>query len=308
MRPAGVRFVPRPESTALERLRFEAELRRAIECRELELHYQPKVCIRTGKITGAEALVRWRTPDRGLVPPSEFIPMAEESGLIVPLWEWAIDTACRHASASWGGNRGPSVAVSVNMSAAQLRADHPVDMLRAALDRYGLAPGLLEIELTESTVVADVEHATASLREIAALGIRLAIDDFGTGYSNLSQLGQMPISTLKIDRSLVTRIATSPRDAVIARVIIEMGHALGTKVVAEGVETRPQLSVLHGALCDEVQGYLIAKPMDASAFAAWLRRWNGSAGPAGLAITSHDDPSSRARGEHGHAGLLSPAR
>jgi EAL domain-containing protein (putative c-di-GMP-specific phosphodiesterase class I) len=266
---------------------LEAELRRAIECGELELHYQPKICIRTAKISGAEALVRWRTRERGLVPPSEFIPIAEESGLIVPLGEWVIDTACRHASVSWGdGNEGPSVAVSVNMSPAQLRVHRPVDMLQAALNRYGLPAALLEVELTESTVVADVHDATASLLEIAERGIRLAIDDFGTGYSNLSQLGRMPISTLKIDRSLVTGIAISPRDAVIVRAIIEMGHALGMKVVAEGVETSSQLAVLRGANCDDVQGYLIAKPMDATSFAAWLGRWDGSAmaeqGTAGI--------------------------
>ncbi len=224
--------------------------------------------------------MRWRSPALGLVPPHEFIPLAEESGLIVPLGEWVIDTACRDASVGWsdGQNAGsPSVAVSVNISASQLRVDRPVDMLQSALNRHGLSPGLLEIELTESTVVTDVHSATGNLLEIAELGVRVAIDDFGTGYSNLSQLGRMPISTLKIDRSLVTGIAVSRRDAVIVRAIVGMGHALGMRVVAEGVETTSQLSALRIASCDEVQGYLIARPMDASTFGAWLRNWNGSA-------------------------------
>lgn len=258
----------------------KAELRRAIERGELELHYQPKVCIRTGRITGAEALARWRTPERGFVPPHEFIRLAEESGLIVPLGEWVIDTACRHASVRWHEDantepRPEPIAVSVNMSPVQLLMHRPVDILQAAVNRHHLEPALLEIELTESTVVADVHCATARLLEIAELGVRLAIDDFGTGYSNLSQLGRMPISTLKIDRSLVTGIAVSRRDAVIVQAIIGMAHALGMNVVAEGVEAASQLSALQVSSCDEVQGYLIARPMDATAFGNWLRRWDG---------------------------------
>ncbi|MDB6092358.1 MAG: domain S-box/diguanylate cyclase protein [Gammaproteobacteria bacterium] len=269
------------KQTALKRLTLESELRRAIERSgerggELELHYQPKVCIRTGEISAAEALVRWRSERWGLLCPDAFIPIAEQSGLIMQLGEWAVETACRHASAFRCEGQGASVAVCVNMSPAQLRAPRPVDILRAALRRHRLPPRLLEIELTESAVMADVHSATASLLEIAELGVGLALDDFGTGYSNLSQLGRLPIRTLKIDRSLVTGIAISSRDAVIVRTLIEMGHALGMIVVAEGVETEAQLSVLRENRCDEAQGYLIAKPMEVTAFAAWLRHWNTS--------------------------------
>lgn len=261
---------------ALRRLTLEAELRHAIEQNQLELHYQPMVCLRTGMISAAEALVRWRTTTGVLLLPDDFIPIAEESGLIVPLGEWVVDAACRHASESRFASQGRSIPVAVNMSPAQLRAN-PAEMLQAALRRHSLPSGLLEIELTESEMIADVHFATGSLLEIAELGVGLAIDDFGTGYSNLNQLGRLPVRRLKIARALVTGIAISSRDRLILRAVIAMAHAIGMKVVAEGVETAAQLSVLREECCDDVQGYLITKPLSATLYAAWLQQWNDQA-------------------------------
>lgn len=277
MGTAPARSKPYPDPTARGRVALETELRRAIEGGELELHYQPRLCLRTGRLSGAEALVRWRMASHGLLLPDDFIPLAEQTGLIVPLGEWVIETACRHASAAWFASQGRPLMVSVNMSPAQLWVAHQADMLQAALRRHGLAPQRLEIELTESASMADVPGATLSLVEIVELGVRLALDDLGTGYSSLGQLARLPVSTLKIARSLVTGIRASSRDAVIVRNVIRMAHELGIEVVAEGVETESQFAVLQRCQCDEVQGYLIGKPLAPAAFAAWLRRWNGSA-------------------------------
>jgi diguanylate cyclase (GGDEF)-like protein len=266
---------------ALRRLTLEAELRQAIEQNELELHYQPMVCLRTGMISAAEALVRWRTTTGEYMLPDDFIPIAEESGLIVPLGEWVVDAACRHASESRFAAQSRSISVAVNMSPAQLRAN-PADMLRAALRRHSLPSGLLEIELTESAMIADVHRAIGSLLEIAELGVGLAIDDFGTGYSNLNQLGRLPVRKLKIARPLISGVAISSRDRLILRAVIAMAHAIGMKVVAEGVETAAQLSVLREECCDDVQGYLITKPLGAAMYTAWLQQWNDQEHPAEL--------------------------
>jgi EAL domain-containing protein (putative c-di-GMP-specific phosphodiesterase class I) len=284
-----------PDPTARGRAALETELRRAVEGGELELHYQPKLCLRTGRLSGAEALVRWRTAEHGLLLPDDFIPFAEQSGLIVPLGEWVIETACRHASAAWCTSQGSPLMVSVNISPVQLSVPHPADMLQSALSRHGLTPGRLEIELTESAVMADVHCATLSLVEIVELGVRLALDDFGTGYSSLSQLARLPVSTLKIARPLVTGIAASSRDAVIVWSTIRMAHDLGIEVVAEGVETESQFAVLERSHCDEVQGYLVGRPLEQAAFAVWLKRWNGSA------VGGHSEAFSVNPGSAGHA-------
>jgi EAL domain-containing protein (putative c-di-GMP-specific phosphodiesterase class I) len=281
MGSAPARSRPYPDPTARGRAALESELRHAVEAGELELHYQPRLCLRTGRLCGAEALVRWRTAEHGVLLPDDFIPVAEQTGLIAPLWEWVVDTACRHASAAWCTSQGLPLLISVNLSPTQLCVPHPADMLQAVLTRHVLAPERLEIELTESALMADVHCATVSLVEIVELGVRLALDDFGTGYSSLGLLARLPVSTLKIARPLVTDIAGSSRDAVIVRNIIRMAHELGIEVVAEGVETESQFAVLQRSCCDELQGYLIGKPLGAAAFAAWLRRWNGSAVAAG---------------------------
>ncbi|HVW68013.1 MAG TPA: EAL domain-containing protein [Steroidobacteraceae bacterium] len=261
------------------------ELRHAIEHNQLELHYQPKVCLRTGQITGAEALVRWRDPEEGLLYPNDFIPLAEQSGLIVPLGEWVVETACSDAGKAWRKGVGAVVPVSVNMSATQLR-QRPAALLQAALKRHGLPAKLLEVELTESTIVTDIHAATESLLEIGTLGVRVALDDFGVGYSNLSLLGRMPVDVLKVDRSLVMGIAISPRDGVIAGAVIDMAHALGMRVVAEGVETRAQLQALQRASCDEIQGYLIAEPVGAATFNSWVRNWQGQVFAANASLAN----------------------
>jgi diguanylate cyclase len=262
-----------------------SELRYAIERDELELHYQPKVCTHSGTILGAEALMRWRSPSRGFVPPTEFIPIAERSGLIGRLGEWAIETACRHASQQWGrSSTAAPIPVSVNISPVELQAPRPAKVMKTALNRFTLSPSLLEIELTESAALADLDNEC--LREIADLGVRLAIDDFGAGYSNLSKLGQLPIHTLKLDRSMIVGIAASGRDRCIVRTIIEMAHELDMHVVVEGVESDAQLAILQALKCDAVQGFVIARPMDAVSFGAWLDR--------------HVAPTPRARVETAH--------
>lgn len=246
-----------------------SELRRAMKRDELELHYQPKVCALRESIVGAEALMRWRSPTRGLVGPNEFIPIAEQSELIGHLGEWAVETACRHASQQWGRSCSATpIPVSVNISPAELQTPRAAKAVKAALNRSTLSPHLLEIELTESAALADLD--SSRLREITDLGVRLAIDDFGAGYSNLNKLGRLPIQTLKLDRSMITAIEGSPRDRCIVRTMIDLAHELGMDVVSEGVESEGQLSILQSLKCDAVQGFVIARPMDATTFCAWL--------------------------------------
>jgi EAL domain-containing protein (putative c-di-GMP-specific phosphodiesterase class I) len=247
---------------------LEAELRHAIQAGEFELHYQPKINLHTGLPAGAEALVRWRSPVRGLIAPTDFISFAEVSGLIVPLGEWVIDTACRQAL-EWCIQEDLSMPLAINISPAQLRASAPADFICASLERYHLAPAALEIELTESAGLATA-CAIESVHTIAQLGVKLAIDDFGTGYSNLNLLRYLPLSTVKIDRS-VTEGVTDRKGAAIISAIVQVAHVLEMKVVAEGVETPEQLLALHAANCDEAQGNLIARPLEPAAFVTWTR-------------------------------------
>jgi diguanylate cyclase (GGDEF)-like protein/PAS domain S-box-containing protein len=264
-------FASHMKQAALRRVTLEAELRRAIEREEFELHYQPKLCIRTGRLSGAEALIRWRCSDRGLMGPAEFIPIAEDSGLIVPLGEWVLDEALRQ-SAQWQREEALSLAVAVNVSPAQLGLQRPMEWIMAALQRHDLPPAMLEIEMTESAVMQEVDSVVDGLRDLAQQGIRLAVDDFGTGHSNLSRLGQLPITSIKIDRSLITSIATQPQDAAILHAVIQIAHALGARVVAEGVETAEQLAILRNSQCDFMQGYLLCKPLPANLFLTWVQQ------------------------------------
>ena len=259
-----------PELTqgANDRFKLENGLRRALERGELELHYQPQIAVEGGAITSAEALLRWRHPERGFVPPSLFIPLAEESELIVEIGQWVLEEVCRQLSA-WREAGLPVVPVAVNLSARQFN-ERIVDTVRRVLEDSRLEPDLLELELTESASMADAGKSFALLAQLKALGIRLAIDDFGTGYSNLNYLKRFPVDCLKLDRTFVHDLETDADDLAIARAVIAMAHGLRLTVVAEGVETQGQMDLLSGLGCDLVQGWLYSPAVPAEKFAAML--------------------------------------
>ena len=254
---------------AVERQYLEASLRRALERREFVLHYQPKVDLETRAITGVEALIRWRHPERGLIPPALFVPLAEDCGLIVPIGQWVLHEACRQAQA-WIDAGLPPLPVAVNISAAEFQGREFVEGVRATLAQTRLDPRYLELELTESVLMQDAGTTAASLIALKALGLRLAIDDFGTGYSSLSYLRQFPIDTLKIDQSFVREITAGSRDDTIVGAIISMGKSLKQRVIAEGVETGEQLAFLRRQHCGEGQGFHFSRPVSADDFAALL--------------------------------------
>lgn len=261
---------PLMHERARNRLRFESELRSAIKCDEFVLHYQPIVSLTTGHVTSCEALVRWIHPTRGFVPPLDFIGIAEETGLIVPLGQLVLEKACRQAQA-WHVSELGSISVAVNVSARQVSEGHLVDMVREALASTGLPPNLLKIELTESAAAGDPDVAIAVLRGLKELGVELLIDDFGTGYSSLSRLTRFPLHKLKIDRSFVTNIPDNGHDSTVASTIVAMAHSLGLGVIAEGVETKEQADFLRFIGCEEMQGYLFSKPVEALAFERLVR-------------------------------------
>ncbi len=255
-----------------ERMRLETDLRQALDNDELLLHYQPKFEIGSSRLVGAEALVRWRHPVRGLVPPSDFIPLAESTGLIVGIGEWVLQDACAQA-ARWRDAGLAPFRVAVNVSAREFTAALPA-RVAATLERHRLDPGWLELEITESTLMRDIERVISIMDQISAMGVTLSLDDFGTGYSSLSYLKRFPIDTLKIDRSFTEGIPGDGNDCAIASTIISIGRQLGHRVIAEGVETAEQLDFLRGAGCEEVQGYLYSRPLPALEFEHALRtRW-----------------------------------
>ncbi len=247
---------------ALERLTMENELHRALERKEFLLYYQPKLNVRSRKIIGFEALIRWKHPEKGLVSPAAFIPLAEETGLIVPIGAWVLRTACLQCKA-WQAMGFVSLPVAVNISKRQFEQQDLVETVTLALREADLSPESLELEITESMIMQDPERAIAMLHELKAKGIRTSIDDFGTGYSSLDYLRRIPLDSLKVDRSFVMNVTTSPDDAAITSAIIAMARALKLKVVAEGVETEQQLAFLRERECDEAQGYLFSKPIPA---------------------------------------------
>ncbi len=235
------------------------ELGLAAQRGELRLHYQPQVDLSNGRIVGVESLIRWQHPRLGLVPPSRFIPLAEETGQIVGIGEWALREACVQAQA-WCGQGLEGLCVAVNLSARQFSQPDLVQIVAGALRAGDLRPGLLELELTESCVMEDPVAGALQLTAISDLGVRTAIDDFGTGYSSLNHLSRFPIKVLKIDQSFVRGITGDPYDAALVSAINAMAHSLGMKSVAEGVETPEQLALLKGCGCDVAQGYLLARP------------------------------------------------
>ena len=260
---------------AVERLALETHLRHALERNELLLHYQPQVDLKTGRIIGTEALVRWQRPEAGLVSPLDFIPLAEETGLIVPIGEWVLRTACAQGK-TWQSAGVTGVPVSVNVSARQFRHKEFTETVRAVLRDTELRPDLLEIEVTESLIMEHAETTIERLDELHAMGIRLSIDDFGTGYSSLSYLTRFPIHTLKIDRTFINNVTTDPAHSAIASAIILLAHNLNLRVVAEGVETEAQAAFLRSHRCDAMQGYLFSRPVperDMTSMLARGRRW-----------------------------------
>ena len=260
-------------TTALQRLTLENDLRRALDRSEFEVHYQPIVDAYTGTVVGAEALLRWRHPELGLLLPSEFIPIAEENGLIVPMGEWILQTACIQ-NRTWQDAGLPRIRVGVNLSSRQLKR-RLSETVSKALQLSGLEPRYLSLELTESVLVNHHKEGTEALHALRAMGLHLSVDDFGTGYSSFSYLKHFPLDTLKIDRSFIREIAIHPDDAAITTAIIAMGHALGLRVIAEGVETEAHLSLLQKQGCDEVQGYLVGRPVPADRFEEHLTRKRG---------------------------------
>jgi len=263
-------YDPEMDAEVQDRKALEHDLRRALQHDELELYYQPQVDLRRGRVRAAEALLRWHHPKRGMVPPARFVPLAETTGLIVPISEWVLRTACRQAKL-WQQEGLPPIRVAVNVSAVQFKKPEFVATVEQILKETGLSPELLELEITESMMMREIDKVADLLSQIDALGIRLSIDDFGTGFSSLSHLRRLPVGGLKIDQSFVRNIVADADDATIARTIIKLGQSLNMWVIAEGVETVEQLSYLQHIECHGAQGYYFSRPVPAADFKRWVR-------------------------------------
>jgi diguanylate cyclase len=264
-------FAEGMDAVTVGRVNLESDLHAAIEARQFELYYQPKAETASGDVYSAEALIRWRHPQRGLVQPEEFIPLAEECGLINEIGAWVLREACRQC-AEWRRNGLPDLRVAVNVAATQFRRGDLLDVIQGALESVGLDPRYLEIELTESAVMTNPEESAAILEQLSRMGVLVSVDDFGTGYSSINYLRRFPIDKLKIDRSFVRELGCET-DASIVQAIISLAHSLRLKVVAEGVETPDQLQFLRSLGCDQYQGFHFSPPLPASEFAALLRGW-----------------------------------
>jgi len=264
-------FHPAMNIKMFERLSLENNLRRALERDEIIVYYQSKVAIKTGEITGMEALARWKSPDLGIVPPNEFIPLAEETGLIKEIGERVLRTSCRQLK-EWHDAGYDWLNIAVNLSARQFQQENLDDIVDAILKETGLTASKLDLEVTESMVMYDVDSAVITLRTFSLMGARISIDDFGTGYSSLSYLKKLPIDSLKIDRSFVQDIPGDDDGTAIVSTIISMAKNLGIKVIAEGVETEEQLEFLREHGCDEAQGYLYTPPVSADKFTELLKK------------------------------------
>ncbi len=262
-------FEPHMDRHTTERISLESGLNRAIEGHEFILHYQPTVSLNSGKFTGVEALIRWRHPQRGLVLPSQFVPIAEEFGFITAIGRWVLHEACRQSQA-WRAAGLPPLRLAINISTVELLEKGFVEGVRAILREHGLAPQDLEFELTETFLMRESNTTAAVIKSLSDLGVRIALDDFGTGYSSLSHLKRLPIDTLKIDQSFVSNLATDNDDASIIAAVIGMGKGLRVRIIAEGVETREQLASLQKMGCPEGQGYLFCRPLSAHEFVQLL--------------------------------------
>ena len=261
-------YAPAMNSKAMELLEIEAALRKALLHKELQLHYQPLIDLESGTIFGLEALLRWNHPSLGLLLPDRFIGTAEASGLIIPIGNWVLGEACRQAKA-WQRNKALDLLVSVNLSARQFRQPDLMNQVKIALEESHLAPKYLELEITESSAMADVQQTIRVLQDLKTLGVRISIDDFGTGYSSLTYLKEFPVDTLKLDQSFVRDLIT-PTDAAIVSGVIAMAHSMSLKVMAEGVESLGQLDFLRANACDRLQGFLFSRPLTADAFERFI--------------------------------------
>ena len=264
-------FAPGMDTQSQDKVRLESDLHEAIALKQFELDYQPKVDVKSGAVHSVEALIRWRHPQRGLISPNEFIPLAEDSGLIGPIGGWVVREACRQAKA-WQRKGLPQVRVAVNLSASQFRQKNLLATIRQALLDADLDPSYLEVELTESAVMTNPEESVSILEQLSKMGVLVSVDDFGTGYSSMSYLRRFPIDKLKIDRGFISEFMTRPDDASIVRAIVSLAHSLRLKVVAEGVETPDQLDFLKTLGCDQYQGFHFSTPVSAADFEELLRR------------------------------------
>ena len=262
-------YDPVINTRTLERVRLETRLRQSIEQGELVVFYQPQVNMASGCLVGAEALVHWQHPELGLLPPLEFIPLAEEIGFITEIDEWVLKAACTQNKV-WQDAGHTPFSVTVNMSARRFRQPNLVDAVRNVLRDTGLPPQFLELEITEGTAMKDIEHTIPSLAELTGMDVTFAIDDFGTGYSSLSHLKRLPIQKLKIDKSFIFGVTTNPSDKAIVTAIIAMAHNLQMEVIAEGVETEAQRGFLRENRCDHLQGFLFSRPLPAEEFSRML--------------------------------------
>ncbi|MDC8756893.1 EAL domain-containing protein [Janthinobacterium fluminis] len=263
-------YAPQMNAAIAARIALEQALREGLEKNQFRMHFQPRVDLMSGRVVSAEALMRWQHPERGMVSPLEFIPAAEESGLIVPLGDWAIEAVCAQ-QAAWQAAKVRIVPVAINLSAVQFKRGKVQESIRAAMQRHGLQPRHIEFELTESVVMGDPEQAIGHLQALKSLGVQLSLDDFGTGYSSLAYLKRFPFDFVKIDRAFITDITNKAEDAAIVTAVIAMAHSLGLRVVAEGVETAEQLEFLRRQRCDELQGYYFSRPVAGADFEAMLR-------------------------------------
>jgi EAL domain-containing protein (putative c-di-GMP-specific phosphodiesterase class I) len=261
-------FEPAMHEGVVARLELRNDLQRALATDQLELHYQPVIRLADGSLSGVEALLRWRHPERGVVSPVEFIPIAEETGLIIPIGRWVLREGCRHAR-RLEAHDGPPLSMSVNLSLKQIQHSDIVADVRDALDEAGLAPERLTLEITESVLMDDTELAVSRLCELKALGVRLALDDFGTGYSSLSYLSRFPVDILKMDRSFLCEGST-PDSHSLASAVVGLGSTLALEVVAEGIEEPEQADSLRALGCDLGQGFLFAEPLDAETSVAFM--------------------------------------